>query len=177
MDKWRVRIIEPVVLVTALGVGGCHSMWSLDGSATSVNNVEFMSLWKTYSHCQASSDPDEMRTDAEQLDRAVGMFTLKHEAPPVSPDFLQALVSEPPSRLAADPKAMVMACTLSAGQTAQSLGRLAVAAELFNSIINTKPEPEYAHYVLQASRGLRQLEENSRFVMDTNGQNSKVFSR
>ena len=130
MERWQVRFFGPVLLVATVGIGGCHLMGPLDGSTTSVSNVEFMNLWKTYSRCRSSSDPDEMRTDAEQLDQAALAITRKSQAPPRLPDFLQPFIAEPPSRLAVDPKAMVMACTLRAGQGAHAVGRLVPAADL-----------------------------------------------
>jgi hypothetical protein len=131
MERWQVRFFGPVLLVATVGIGGCHLMGPLDGSTTSVSNVEFMNVWKTYSHCRSSSDPDEMRTDAEQLGQAALAITREAQAPPPLPDFLQMLISEPPSRLAVDPKAMVMACTLRAEQGAHAVGQLGLAANLF----------------------------------------------
>lgn len=164
METWQVKVFGPLLLMTTVGVGGCSLLWPLDRPATSVSHVEFMSLWKTYAHCRSGSDPDEMRADAEQLDRAARAVTLKTQASTFLPDIMRNLVSDLPSRLAVDPRAMLVACTLSAGQAAQSVGRLRLAEAMFNSIITTQSEPEYASYVLQASRGLEQLEQDPHFV-------------
>ncbi len=177
MERWQVKVVGLLLLMTTVGVGGCSRMWSLDGPATSVSHAEFTSLWKTYAHCRSGSDPDEMRADAEHLDRAVRAITRKAQAPPLLPHVIQTLISEPPSRLAVDPKAMAMACALYAGQTAQSLGRLEVAADMFNSIVTAQAQPAYDQYVIQASRGLEQLEQDIQFVMDTRDQTLQVISR
>lgn len=177
MERWRVRVFELLLLMTPVGVGGCHLSWPLDGAATSVNHVEFMSLWKTYTHCRSSSDPDEMRADTEQLHRAAQALTGNTHAPPLVPDFLHTLIAEPPSRLAADPKAMVMACTLYTGQTAHTQGLPALAREMFQSILTAMPGPDYAQYVMQASRGLVELQQDRQFVMDAHEHSVHVVSR
>lgn len=154
MERLQVRLLGPVLLLTSVGIGGCNHMWALDGPS----NVAFMTLWKTYTHCRSSSDPNDMQRDAQQLFRAAQTITLKAHSSPFLPDFL---IKELPSRLTVDPQAMGMACTLYAGQTAQSLERLGMASEMFNSIITTKAEPDYAYYVSEASRGLMELEPRS----------------
>lgn len=153
MKQWQVKLIGLGLVVTTLA--GCAN--SLDGQSTSAGNVEFMTLWKTYSHCRSSSDPNEMRADAERLRRAV-----QTQPSTIHPKFLGMEAGTAlPSRLTVDPQAMVMACSLHAGQTAQSLGRRAIALEMFNMIITTNPEPKYAYYVGEASRGLEQLDHSA----------------
>ena len=154
MKGWQVKLIGLGLVVTTLV--GCANI--LDGQSTSVRNVEFMTLWKTYSHCRSSSDPNEMRADAERLRRAV-----QSQPSTIHPKFLgmEAPGTGLPSRLTVDPQAMVMACSLHAGQTAQSLGRRAIALEMFNMIMTINPEPKYAYYVGEASRGLEQLNDSA----------------
>jgi len=155
MKLWQARLIGLGLGVTTLV--GCTHILPIDGTATTVRNVEFMTLWKTYSHCRSSSDPNEMRADAERLRQAV-----QTQASTIHPKFLGMEADTAlPSRLTVDPQAMVMACSLHAGQTAQSLGRRAIALEMFNMIVTINPEPKYAYYVSEASRRLEQLEHSA----------------
>jgi hypothetical protein len=174
MESWKVRILTPGLLVMMIGLSGCRASWSFDKPTTSEDTAQFMTLWRTYSHCRSSSDPEEMRTDAERLDREVQAITLKTHASMRLPDILADLVSELPSRLAIDPKAMLVACSLYAGQAAQALGQRQLAAEMFTSITTT--DPEYGYYVEQAKQGLRQLEKDTHVVMDTSEQGFQIVS-
>ncbi len=149
MERWRFRVFGPVLLVTTMGFGGCHDMWVLD----TPGNLEFMKLWNTYSHCRTSADPNEMHRDAEQLFRAAQIITQKS-----SSSVLAFPINELPVRLTVDPQAMAIACTLYGGQAAQSLGRLALASEMFNSVVTATTKADYAFYVDEASRGMRKLE-------------------
>ena len=150
MERSHARLLGPVLLVAILGVSGCNHMWTLDRPS----EVEFMNLWKTYSHCRSSSDVNEMQRDAEQLVRAAKTITPKA---PSSPLLLVLFIKELPLRLTVDPQAMVMACSLYTGQTAQSLGRLAMATDMFTSIMTAKAEPAYAYYVSEAVDGLKRI--------------------
>lgn len=174
MESWIVRILTPVLLAMMIGLSGCRSAWSFDKPTTSGDGAQFMTLWRTYSHCRSSSDPEEMRTDVERLDREIQAITLNTHALMRLPDILSDLVSELPSRLAIDPKAMLVACSLYAGQAAQALGRRQLAAEMFTSIRTT--DPEYSYYVAQAKDGLRQLEQDPHVEMDTSEQGFQIVS-
>ena len=150
MERSHARLLGPVLLVAILGVSGCNHMWTLDRAS----EVEFMNLWKTYSHCRSSSDLNEMQRDAEQLVRTAKTITPKAPSFPVLPALF---IKEPPLRLTVDPQAMGMACTLYAAQTAQSLGRLTMASDLFTSIMIAKADPAYAYYVSEAGHGLKRI--------------------
>jgi hypothetical protein len=47
---------------------------------------------------------------------------------------------------------------------------------MFNSIMTTKSEPEYASYVVQASRGLEQLEQDTHVMTGMSEQAIEVSS-
>ena len=176
MESWLVRVLGPLLLAMTVGFGGCNIASSFDGVTASLDDAQFKNLWRMYSHCRFGSDPEEMRADAEGLNRAVQAITLKTQASTFLPDIMRNLVSELPSRLAVDPRAMVVACTLYAGQAAQSLGQLRLAEAMFNSIMTTKSEPEYASYVVQASRGLEQLEQDTHVMTGMSEQAIEVSS-
>src|SRR5215831_15106311 len=93
---WQIKLIGLGLVVTTLV--GCANI--LDGPTTSARNVEFMMLWKTYSHCRSSSDPNEMRADAERLRQAA-----QTQPSTIHPKFLGMEAGTVlPSRLTVDPQ-------------------------------------------------------------------------
>ncbi len=126
-------------------------------SSTTLDNASFMGLWQVYNQCQTSDDLDSMRGAVKQL-------TLAAQAPVRDNPTLRSLikpikrwVSEPPTRLAVDLKAMAVACTLYTGQAALNIGRDDVATEMFSSVLLRNPQPEFAYYVEQAKVGLSKV--------------------
>jgi hypothetical protein len=126
-----------------------------------------MNLWKTYTHCRSSSDPDEIRIDVQRLDRAAHAVKLKSQSSIVLPAAMQHLISELPSRLAVDPKAMAMACALYGGQVARAVGRPRLAMNLFNAVLAEHAEAAYGYYVFEAGRGLEHMGSDTPFVLET----------
>ncbi len=177
MENWHIKVLGLLLLAMTVEFSGCNVMLSFNGATSSLDNTQFMNLWRMYSHCRLGSDPEEMLADAERLGRAAQAITQNTQGSTFLPVVMQNLVSEPPSRLAVDPKTMLVACTLYAGQAAQSLGQRRLAAAIFNSIIRTKAEPEFASYVHQASRGLEQLDLNGSFVEGTTKEAFEASSR
>src|ERR671918_2060051 len=89
-----------------------------------------------------------MRGDVRRLhDAAQTPLTRQHD--PIRPVFrpIERWITPSELRLAADPKAMAVACTLHTGQTALTLGRSDLAAEMFISVIRSYPQAQYAYYV------------------------------
>jgi hypothetical protein len=72
------------------------------------------------------------------------------------PQVMKRWVSEPANRLAVDPKAMAVACSLRTGQSALSAGHYELADEMFQAVL-TYPEGMYPYYIQQARQGLAQL--------------------
>ncbi len=146
-----------------LVLAGCQT-GNLRTSSTTLDNASFMGLWEVYNHCQSSNDLDSMRGDVKQL-------TLAAQTPVRDNPTLQSLikpikrwVSEPPTRLAVDLKAMAVACTLYTGQAALNIGRDDVATEMFSSVVLRTPQPEFAYYVQQAKIGLSQVGTSTELV-------------
>ena len=152
-------------LSLVLILSGCQSA-PIVGKPTALDNVTFMNLWGMYRHCQASVDLDTMRGDAQRLSQATSQQSAITLDLPLPKLLAQQITPQAP-RLAADPKAMAAACTIYTGQAALQAGRPDVAADMFRTVIQNHPQPEYAFYVDQAragmdsvNRGLQHAEQN-----------------
>jgi hypothetical protein len=125
-----------------------------------VTNTAFMGLWNTYDHCQSSIDLDTMRLDVERLSEGSQHSAVKDDViirPLLKP--IEHWITPPIPRLAADPRAMAASCTLRTGETALTYGRPDIATEMFTSVIQNYPQPQYAYYVSEARNKLGQLEQ------------------
>ena len=128
--------------------------------AAAIDNGSFMSLWSSYSHCQATTDIDQLREDALTLTNAANRSLTREGFVLPLPGQLEKFVSTPAARFAVDVKAMAAACSLRAGSAAVEAGRLDVAKDLLQTILNYQPQSEYAYYTLQAKTLLSELETN-----------------
>ena len=61
----NIRLILVSILVS---VASFHAGQA--AQAATIENGSFMSLWSTYSHCQATTDLDQMRENAVTLTKA-----------------------------------------------------------------------------------------------------------
>ena len=126
--------------------------------AAAIENGSFMSLWRTYSHCQATSEIGQLREDALTLTNAANR-SVTHEGFVLPlPGKLEQFVSTPAARFAVDVKAMAAACSLRAGSAAVEAGKLDIAKDLLQTILRYQPQSEYAYYTLQAKALLSKLE-------------------
>jgi len=155
----KLLIVSSLLLTLA----GCQT-GNPRPSSTTLDNASFMSLWHVYNHCQSSGDLDSMRGDVTRL-------TLAAQTPVRDNPTLRSLikpikrwVSEPPTRLAVDLKAMAVACTLYTAQAALDIGRDDVATEMFSSVLSRTSQPEFTYYVEQAKVGLAQVGTSSELV-------------
>lgn len=142
-------------LSAILMLAGCQTTSPLSKPPT-LDNTSFMGMWTTYRHCEAASDLDTMRLDARLLDHVAQqpVIGMGHDA--LLPQVMKRWVSEPANRLAVDPKAMAVACSLHTGQSALSAGHYELADEMFHAVL-TYPEGMYPYYIQQAREGLAQL--------------------
>ena len=153
MKTLRVILVSIVVSVAGFQTGQ-------PVQAAAIDNGSFMSLWSTYSHCQATTDIDQLRENALTLTNAANR-SLSQEAFVLHlPGKLEKLVSTPEARLSVDVKAMAAACSLRAGSAAVEAGKLDVAKDLLQTILSYQPQSEYAYYTLQAKALLSELETN-----------------
>jgi hypothetical protein len=144
---WLVSVV--------LILSGCQTTAPIPKSAA-LDNTSFMGMWSTYRHCEAASDLDTMRSDAHHLDSVAHQAVTGMGHDVALPQVMKRWISEPANRLAVDPKAMAVACSLHTGQAALSAGRYELADEMFQAVLNY-PEGMYPYYVKQAREGLAQL--------------------
>ncbi|MGH7180706.1 MAG: hypothetical protein ACREJN_01870 [Nitrospiraceae bacterium] len=148
-----LRIIGVGVLISLAG-------FQLDQpvQAAAIDNGSFMSLWTTYSQCQATSDFAQLRENAETLTKAANRSLTGEGFVLPLPNKLEELVSIPAARFAVDLKAMAAACSLRAGFAAVEAGKFDVAKDLLHPILSYQPQSEYSYYSLQAKSLLSELE-------------------
>jgi hypothetical protein len=150
--------IKNVVLTLGLVMllSGCQSVPPVN-TAAPLDNAGFMTVWNAYRHCQAGTNVDVMRADMKQLSRVASVQESTDTRPTSLPDFMERMVAQPTSRLAADPKAMAAACALFTGHAALRAERMDVATEMFRTVLQNHPQPEYAYYVDQARVGMEEV--------------------
>src|SRR5574341_1349305 len=114
-------------------VVGFQSDQSIKQSA--IDNTSFMSLWNTYSHCQNTTDFEQLKHDAVALSSAASRSLPEDAFVLPLPGKLEKLVATPATRLAVDVKAMAAACSIRAGQLALDAGHLDLAKNLFKTVL------------------------------------------
>ena len=120
-----------------------------------------MSLWSTYSHCQATTDIDQLREDALTLTNAANRSLPQEGFVLPLPGKLEKFVSTPAARFAVDVKAMAAACSLRAGSAAVEAGKIDLAKDLLQTILSYRASIRVCgYYALQAKTLLYQLETN-----------------
>jgi len=141
--------------LTLLAVG-CQSAQSVKQSAA--DNGSFMGLWTVYSHCQSSTDLEQLMHDAVVLSTSAKRSVSRDSFVLPLPGKLERLVATPSARLAVDVKAMSAACSLRAGQAAVEARQFDTAKELLKGILAYHPQSDYAFYTLQAKAILSEIE-------------------
>jgi hypothetical protein len=129
--------------------------------AAAIDNGSFMSLWSTYSHCQTTTDIDQLRENALTLTNAANRSLTQEAFVLPLPGKLESFVSTPAARFAVDVKAMAAACSLRASFAAVEAGKLDIAKDLLQTILSYQPQSEYAYYALQAKALLSEIETNA----------------
>ena len=153
-----MKTLRVIVVSILVSLGGFQI--SQPVQAASVDNGSFMSLWNTYSRCQATSDFDQLRENALALTNAANRTVTGEGFVLPLPSKLEQFVSTPAARFAVDVKAMAAACSLRAGFAAVEAGKLDVAKDLLRTILTYQPQSEYTYYSLQAKSLLSELETN-----------------
>jgi hypothetical protein len=151
----NLRLILVGILVSVAGFQTGQPV-----QAAAIDNGSFMSLWRSYSHCQASTDIHQLREDALTLTNAANRSLTEEGFVLPLPGQLDKFVSTPAARFAVDVKAMAAACSLRAGSAAVEAGKLDIAKDLLQTILSYQPQSEYAYYSLQAKALLSELETN-----------------
>jgi hypothetical protein len=150
-----------ILLGLSLLTLGCQTGSPLkEGESTS-----FSALWRTYGHCHAETDLEELRRDASVLQAAANRSVSPDGFVIPLPGKIERLVSTPSARLAVDVKAMAASCSLRAGQTAARVGKVDVARSLLESIFEYHPQSDYAYYSAQAKSMLLELDPPSNITV------------
>jgi hypothetical protein len=110
---------------------------------------------------QATSGPIELRELVEQFDRPMPVGS----DPPAWLVRLRDHVSTQPLRLAVDPPALGMACTLRAATVLAETDHTTEAAALSRRILVRYPGHEWDHYVEEARAGLDRLVAPGRAIL------------
>jgi len=140
--------------LSVLTIVGCQT----SNQAREGDNSSFSALWQTYSHCNSGGNIDQLRRDALILRTAAKRSISQDGFVIPLPVKLERLVSAPSARLAVDVKAMAASCSLRTGQAAAQIGQIEVARSLFESVLEYRPQADYAYYSLQAKAALLNLD-------------------
>ena len=151
----NIRLILVSILVSVAGFQTGQPV-----QAAAIDNESFMSLWSTYSRCQATTDIDQLREAALTLTQAANRSMTKESFVLPLPGKLDEFVATPAPRFSVDVKAMAAACSLRAGSAAVKAGKLDIAKDLLRTILGYQPQSDYAYYTLQAKALLSELETN-----------------
>ena len=151
-----MKTLRFILMSILVSVAGFQTGQTVEAAA--IDNGSFMSLWNTYSHCQATTDLDQLKEDVLTLTHAANRSLHEDAFVLPLPGKLKEFVSTPAARFAVDVKAMAAACSLRAGSVAVETGKLVIAKDLLQSILSYQPQSEYAYYVLQAKALLSELE-------------------
>lgn len=153
----NLRIIVVSILVSVAGFQTGQT-----AQAAAIDNGSFMSLWSSYSHCQTTTDVNQLTEDALTLTNAANHSGIQEQDSFVLPlpGKLEQFVPTPAARFAVDVKAMAAACSLRAGSAAVEAGKLDIAKDLLQTVLSYQPQSEYAYYALQAKALLSEIETN-----------------
>ena len=88
------------------GLPECQTQSALDTSLTAAHRA-FNHLWTAYTRCVTSSAPAAARQQADLLHKAAYRESDRRT---FLPGTLDQYVAEPPTRLAADPRDLALAC-------------------------------------------------------------------
>lgn len=152
----HVRFRQVVLLITALTAVGCQSNPSV--TSARYDNVRFMDVWSTYTHCLSAEDSQTALLDSTKLRQVSRAQTTHSPIETILPARLKNMVSQPASRLAVDVHAMAASCSLHAGTLAMSAGEVELARNKFREVLHGHTESDYGYYTTQARELLAQLE-------------------
>ena len=155
-DKRDIRAGIFAILVASLSLVGCQS----NPATTSVryDNVRFMDVWSTYTHCLSSDQTQSALLDSHKLREVSQAQALRSPLEDFLPTKLKSMVTQPASRLAVDVHAMAAACSLYAGNLAVSVGEHDLARNEFRLVLENQTQSDYSYYASQARERLSYLD-------------------
>ena len=155
-DKRDIRVGIFAILVAALSVVGCQS----NPATTSVryDNVRFMDVWSTYTHCLSSDQTQSALLDSHKLREVSQSQALRSPLDDFLPTKLKSMVTQPAARLAVVVHAMAAACSLHAGNLAVAVGEHDLARNEFRQVLENQTQSDYSYYASQARERLSYLD-------------------
>lgn len=158
-STFRVGTVRLILLMGIVGLSGCQISWPFDRPVSFLDSTQFMDTWKTYLHCRASMEPEEIRADLQHLNRIAEAVSIpNHTSIRLLPAAVRTRIATLPSRFAVDPHAMAAACALHGGEVAKAAGEPGLSVALFTAVVAIGREDVTAHYAVEAYRRLKGLE-------------------
>jgi len=155
----RAGAVRLVLLLSLVGLSGCHITWPFDRPAFFLDSAQFIDTWKTYLHCRSSVEPEEIRADLQQLNRVAQAVSMpNHPSVLALPAAVRTLIATLPSRLAVDPHAMSAACALHGGDVAQAAGQPGLSVALLTAVAAAKQGAANDYYVVEVHQRLKGME-------------------
>jgi hypothetical protein len=158
----QIKILQPTIFNILLAgilffvLEGCQAFQPKAPGELAMLDQDFVDIWDTYNHCMANSDIQEMTADLHILSSAPKPISLDDSPIPV-PRFIKKLSATRSSRLAVDPRAMAVSCSIHLAEVAQHSADWNTALHTFQSIIQNYPEPRYAFYVEKANSAIEEF--------------------
>ncbi|MBI4000204.1 MAG: hypothetical protein HY348_00265 [Nitrospira defluvii] len=144
------------ILITSLAAVGCQS--SPASTSVRYDNVRFMDVWSTYTHCLSTEETQSAMLDSTKLHEVSQTQANQSLLENFLPAQFKNMVTQPSSRLAVDVHAMAASCSLHAGALALAVGEHDLARNQFRQILNSHPQSDYSYYAAQARARLSHLE-------------------
>jgi hypothetical protein len=157
-SKFLVSTRIKYILVCFLSIIfiGCQGLQPKSSGELAMEDQDFLGIWDAYNHCVGGSDIQHMQANLDVLDSAPKPISLDDSPIPV-PAFLKKLSTARGSRLAVDPRAMAVSCSIHLAEVAQLSADWPTALRTFQEILKNYPEPQYAFYVSKANQAMEQL--------------------
>lgn len=146
------------ILITTFSAVGCQS--SAAGRSVRYDNVGFMDVWTTYTHCLSAKEAQAAILDSTKLHEVSQSQENTSPLETFVRTRFKSIVAHPSSRLAVDVHAMAAACSLHTGTLALSVGEHDLARIQFHQILKSYTQSDYSYYAEQARARLSHLEQN-----------------
>ena len=162
IELMNTKLLQPTIFNIILAgmlfliLEGCQAFHPKVPGELAMLEQDFVDIWETYNHCMSGSDIQEMSADLHLLSSAPQPISLDDSPIPV-PRFIKKLSSARNSRLAVDPRAMAVSCSIHLAEVAQQSADWYTAFHTFQAIIKNYPESQYAFYVAKANLAMEQF--------------------
>lgn len=135
---------------------GCQVFQPNSYGELAMEDQDFHGIWDAYNRCIDGTAIPDMQAIFDVLASAPKPISLDDSPIPI-PTFLKKLSSARGSRLAVDPRAMAVSCSVHLAEVAQLSADWPIALRTFQAILKDYPEPQYAFYVNKANQGIEQI--------------------